>query len=72
MTFNPEKDLAEHIRLVALYDDGDVFAVDECTLRQGHPAWLRVIAREWQDDGHLKPGRIVGVRWAPTREFGQN
>ena len=61
-----------HIRLIAIYDDGseDVFAVDEETLRQGHPAWARIIAGEWQRDGFIKPGKIVGLRWPP--EFMQN
>ena len=40
MTFTPEKDLANHIRFIAEYEDGsnDVFAVPECTLRQGPSA----------------------------------
>ena len=34
MTFTPEKDLANHIRFIAEYEDGssDVFAVPECSL----------------------------------------
>ena len=76
MTFTPEKDLAHHIRFIAEYEDGsnDVFAVPECTLRQGPSAVgiARLVAGEWQRDGYLKEGRIVGVRWPPRAEFTQN
>ena len=73
MTFNPAKDLAEHVRLIALYDDGseDAFAVPECTLQQGPSAAgiARLVAGEWQRDGFIKPGKIVSVRWPPRAEF---
>ena len=66
MTFTPEKDLANHIRFIAEYEDGssDVFAVPECSLNQD-----RIVAHEWQADGYLKPGKIISVRRLTTEEF---
>jgi hypothetical protein len=34
MTLTPEKDLAQHVRFIAMYEDGsrDVFAVAQTTL----------------------------------------
>ena len=48
-----------------------VFAVPECTLDQGpgKMSIARIVAREWQTDGYLKPGKIVGVRRLTTEEF---
>ena len=58
MTFTPAKDLAEHVRLIAVYDDGseDAFAVPECTLQQGPSAAgiARLVAGEWQRDGFMR------------------
>ena len=73
MTFTPEKDLANHIRFIAQYEDGSVdnFAVPECILDQG-PGKMgiaHIVAHEWQTDGYLKPGKIVGVRRLTTEEF---
>ena len=67
----PEGDLTNHIRFIAEYEDGssDVFAVPECTLDQGPMPIARIVAREWQTDGYLKPGKIVGVRRLTTEEF---
>ena len=73
MTFDPEGDLRNHIRFIAEYEDGssDVFAVPECTLDQGpgKMSIAHIVAREWQTDGYLKPGKIVGVRRLTTEEF---
>ena len=71
MTFTPEKDLANHIRFIAEYEDSssDVFAVPECSLDQGPMSIARIVAREWQTDGYLKPGKIRGVRRPTTEEF---
>ena len=66
MTFTPEADLKNHIRFIAEYEDG-VFAVPECSLNQGPMPIARSVAREWQGDGYLKPGKIVGLR-RPTVE----
>ena len=67
MTFTPEKDLEQYVRLVAMYADGseDAFAVPQATLDQGpgDAGVARIVAGEWQRDGYLKPGKIVGVRW---------
>ena len=71
MTFTPEKDLAEHVRLIAVFEDGttDVFAIPECSLEQGPMPIARIVAHEWQTDGYIKPGKIVGVRRLMTEEF---
>jgi hypothetical protein len=73
MTFTPQKDLAQHVRFIAMYDDGsqDVFAIAQSTLDQGPGAAgiARIIAGEWRRDGYLKPAKIVGVWWRPAREF---
>ena len=73
MTLTPEKDLAQHVRLIAMYEDGsqDVFAVPQATLDQGPgvAGIARIIAGEWQRDGYLKPGKIVAVWWRPAGEF---
>ena len=72
MTFSPEKELANHVRYVAVFDDGsrDAFAVSQCTLDQGpRGGWdniARIVAYEWQCDGLLKPGNIVRVYLQPT------
>ncbi len=72
MTFTPEQDLAKYLRFTAEYEDGtsDVFSVPEATLQQGTFEIVHIIAGEWQRDGFLKPGRIVGVR-GPKR-YAQN
>ena len=47
---------------IAEYRDGSVarFEIDPWTLRNGH--WVaRIIARERQEQGSLKPGEIVRV-----------
>lgn len=69
---HPESDLAKHVRFTVEYDDGsmDVFAVPEATLQQGALEVVRIIAGEWQRDGFIKEGRIVGVR-GPKR-YAQN
>ena len=58
MTFTPEADVKNHVRLLALYDDGstDMFAVPECTLQQGPGAAgiARLVAGDWQRDGKLQ------------------
>ena len=58
---------AARVRLVAMYADGseDAFAIPHATLDQGPGAAgvARIVAGEWQRDGYLKPGKIVGVRW---------
>ena len=73
MTFTPKKDLANHIRFIAEYEDGssDGFAVPECTLDQGpgKMSIARIVAHEWQTDGYLKPGKIKSVRRLTTEEF---
>ena len=48
-----------------------VFAVPECTLDQGpgKMSIARIVAREWQTDGHIKPGKIERVRRLTTEEF---
>jgi hypothetical protein len=72
MTLTPKQDLANHVGFIAEYDDGskDVFAVPQSTLDQGPPeGWngiARIVAGEWQRDGHLKPGNIVRVYRDPT------
>jgi hypothetical protein len=47
-----------------MYADGseDAFAVPQATLDQGPGAAgvARIVAAEWQRDGYLKPGKIVG------------
>ena len=50
----------------------DAFAVPQATLDQGPGAAgvARIVAGEWQRDGYLKPGKIVGVRW--LRSLQQN
>ena len=40
----------------------DVFAIPECSLDQGPMNILPIVAHEWQQDGFLKPGVIVGIR----------
>ena len=68
MTFTPEADLKNHIRFIAEYEDGssDVFAVPECPLQQGPMQRIaRFVAREWQRDGFIKPGKIVGLVAVP-------
>ena len=54
-------DLAEHVRFVAMYEDGSIdhFAIPECSLNQGPMPIARSVAREWQTDGYLKLGKIV-------------
>ena len=72
MTFSPERDLVKYPRFVAQFADGssDVFAVPEATLQQGALEIVHIIAGEWQRDGFIKEGRIVGVR-GPKR-YAQN
>ena len=73
MTFSPERDLVKYPRFVAQFADGssDVFAVPQATLDQGSAAGIvRIVAGEWQRDGYLKPGKIVGVRW--PKQLAQN
>jgi hypothetical protein len=74
VTFTPEKDLEQHVRIVAIYADGseDAFAVPQATLDQGPSAEgiAKIVAWEWQRDGYIKPGRIVGVR--RPKQFAQN
>jgi hypothetical protein len=57
-----------------MYADGseDAFAVPQATLDQGPGAAgiARIVAGEWQRDGYLKPGKIVGVRW--PKQLAQN
>jgi hypothetical protein len=47
------------------YDDGstEMFAVPELPLSRDRESGgiARIVAREWQNDGYLKPGRIVRV-----------
>ena len=45
--------------------------VPECTLDQGpgKMSIARIVAREWQTDGYLKPGKIKSVRRLTTEEF---
>ena len=68
MTFTPEKDLTSGVRFFVQYEDGaeDVIAVPLCTLEQGpREGWesiARIVAREWMEDGYIKPGRIVKAR----------
>jgi len=53
---------ADRVTFVAEYRDGSVarFDIDPWTLRNGH--WVaRIIARERQEEGSLKPGEIVRV-----------
>ena len=71
MTLNPRRDIANHIRFVAEYEDGvlGLFAVPECSLGQGPMDITRIVAREWQDSGYLPQGRIVSVRRLTTEEF---
>ena len=38
----------------------------------GKMSIARIVAHEWQTDGYLKPGKIVGVRRLTTEEFVQN
>jgi hypothetical protein len=61
-----EEHLAKHVRFIAEYEDGseEVFAVPQATLDQGPGALgiARIVAGEWQREGHLKPGAIVRVR----------
>ena len=47
-----------------MYEDDteDCFAVPACSLGQGPMNILPIIAWEWQQDGFLKPGVIVGIR----------
>ena len=54
-----------------MYEDGSVdhFAIPECSLNQGPMNIARSVAREWQTDGYLKPGKIVGVRRLTTEEL---
>ena len=47
----------------------DHFAIPECSLNQGPMNIARSVAREWQTDGYLKPGKIVGVRRLTTEEL---
>ena len=58
--------LGQHLHFIAEYEDGttEMFAVPQATLDQGpgEKGVVRIIAGEWQRDGFLKPGRIVGVR----------
>jgi hypothetical protein len=65
MTFTPAEDLAEHVRYIAVFDDGskDVFAVAQATLDQGPGAdgIARIVAGQWQRDGYIKSGKIVRV-----------
>ena len=62
-----EQDLKSgNVRVIAIYEDGstDVFAVAQSTLDQG-PApqtIARMVAWEWQRDGYLSRGEIIGVR----------
>ncbi len=73
MIISREEHLARHVRFVAVYEDGseEVFAVPQATLDQG-PGSLgiaRIVAGEWQRDGHLKPGTIVRVRRPSIEEL---
>ena len=52
----------DRVTFIAEYRDGSVarFEIDPWTLRNGH--WVaRIIARERQEQGSLKPGEIVRV-----------
>ena len=56
MTLDPRRDIANHIRFVAEYEDGllGLFAVPECSLSQGPMPIARIVAREWQDGGRAE------------------
>ena len=71
MTLNPRRDIANHIRFVAEYEDGllGLFAVPECSLNQGPMPIASIVAHEWQADGYLPAGKIVSVRRLTTEEF---
>jgi hypothetical protein len=73
MTVSPKEDLAKHVRFIAEYEDGsqDVFAVPQSTLDQGPGALgiARIVAGEWQRDGHLKRGTITKVRRPSIEEW---
>ena len=68
MTFTPKEDLASGVLFVVEYQDGaeDVIAVPHSTLEQGpREGWdsiARIIAREWMEDGYIRPGEIARVR----------
>jgi hypothetical protein len=58
----PKRKETGRVTFVAEYRDGSVarFDIDPWTLRNGH--WVaRIIARERQEEGSLKPGEIVRV-----------
>jgi len=67
MTLSHESDLANYPRYLVQFDDGslDIFACPDTTLEQGRPeGWgslLKTVAREWQDDGYLRQGKIMGI-----------
>ena len=68
MTFTPEKDLANHIRFIAEYEDGSSVCLQPGVQPRAR-AVARSVAREWQTDGYLKPGKIKRVRRLTTEEF---
>jgi hypothetical protein len=58
----PKRKETDRVTFIAEYRDGSVarFDIDPWTLRNGH--WVaRIIARERQEQGSLKPGEIVRV-----------
>ena len=58
----PKRKETDKVTFIAEYRDGSVarFDIDPWTLRNGH--WVaRIIARERQEQGSLKPGEIVRV-----------
>ena len=62
----PKRKETDKVTFIAEYRDGSVarFDIDPWTLRNGH--WVaRIIARERQEQGSLKPGEIV--RMYPDR-----
>ena len=71
MTLNPRRDIANHIRFVAEYEDGllGLCAAPECSLNQGPMPIARIVAHEWQADGYLPQGKIVSARRLTTEEF---
>jgi len=58
----PKRKETDKVTFIAEYRDGSVarFDIDPWTLRNGHWA-ARIIARERQAEGSLKPGEIVRV-----------
>ena len=77
MTFTPKEDLASGVLFVVQYQDGgeDMIAVPRSTLYQGpREGWdsiARIIAREWMEDGYIRPGEIARVRLPYRSEAGK-